>query len=59
MVPPLFRAVEGEREVAIILAIRVLDRMGDDPDSDLALLARQLLRALERLGEYRPQVDAP
>ena len=58
MVPPLFRAVEGEREVAIILAVRILDRT-TDPDSDLALLARQLLRALERLGEYRPQGDGP
>jgi hypothetical protein len=54
VVPPLFRKSEGEKEQAITLANRVLDRTGADPDDDLAVLARQLLRALERLGEYEP-----
>jgi hypothetical protein len=37
-----------ETEQAIILANKVLDRVNGDPDDDLAVLARQLLRALER-----------
>jgi hypothetical protein len=45
----------SEKEVAIILANKVLDRINADPDDDLAVLARQLLRALERLGEYQPE----
>jgi hypothetical protein len=44
----------SEKQDAIILANKVLDRIDADPDDDLAVLARQLLRALERLGEYRP-----
>ena len=44
----------SEKEDAIILANKVLDRINADPDDDLAVLARQLLRALERLGEYQP-----
>jgi hypothetical protein len=43
-----------EKDEAIALAERVLDRPYADPDDDLAVLARQLLRALERLGEYQP-----
>ena len=44
-----------EKKHAIELANRVLDRPWGDPDDDLAVLARQLLRALERLGEYSPE----
>ena len=45
----------SEKEQAIILANKVLDRPYGDPDDDLAVLARQLLRALERLGEHQPE----
>ena len=41
-----------EKELAVILANKVLDRPFGDPDDDLAVLARQFLRALERLGEF-------
>jgi hypothetical protein len=44
----------SEKEEAIVLANKILDRPYGDPDDDLAVLARQLLRALERLGEYIP-----
>lgn len=36
-----------EKERAIVIANRLLDEPGADPDSDLLLLSRQLLRALE------------
>lgn len=36
-----------ERDAAVKLARAVLDRPFADPDDDLALLARQFLRALE------------
>lgn len=51
------KMMENEMQRAIIIADRVLDRPNADPDDDLAVLARQLLRALERLGEYRFPVD--
>lgn len=35
----------SEREKAIDLANRILDRPSHDPDDDLAVLARQLIRA--------------
>jgi hypothetical protein len=38
----------SENEAAILLAKRILDRINADPDDDLALLARQFLRARER-----------
>jgi hypothetical protein len=38
-----------ERDAALALAHRILDRPRADPDDDLALLSRQLLRALERI----------
>ena len=38
----------SEREDAEILAHKVLDRANADPDDHLAVLSRQLLRALER-----------
>jgi len=41
------RAQRTERDVAIELANRVLDRPYGDPDDDLAILARQFLRAVE------------
>lgn len=37
----------SERERAVQLANRILDRPSGDPDDDLAVLSRQLLRALE------------
>lgn len=44
-----------EREEAVILANRVLDE-ADDPDSDLAILARQLLRAREMQAKSQAEV---
>jgi hypothetical protein len=38
-----------EKEHAVILANKVLDRVNADPDDDLAVLARQLLRTREAL----------
>jgi hypothetical protein len=47
-----------EKEELISLANKVLDRPGGDPDDDVAVLARQFLRALERLSEYKqPEFD--
>jgi hypothetical protein len=37
-----------EKTFAIILASKILERPYGDPDDDLAVLSRQLLRALER-----------
>ena len=37
----------SERAQAIALANRILDRPSGDPDDDLGVLARQLLRATE------------
>lgn len=42
----------SERDEAIALANRVLDRPSGDPDDDLAVLARQFLRALEPRDEH-------
>jgi hypothetical protein len=39
--------IVGERDRAVTLANRVLDNTGLDPDSDIVVLARQLLRAAE------------
>lgn len=58
-VPAGFRPERlSEKEQAIILANKILDRPSVDPDGNLAVLSRQLLRALERLGEYKPPEDA-
>lgn len=38
----------SELDEAVDLANKVLDRPNADPDDDLAILARQFLRALER-----------
>lgn len=45
-----------ERDEAIRLANKVLDRGNADPDDDLGVLARQFLRALDL---WRPIVEAP
>lgn len=37
-----------ETEQAVILANKILDRVHADPDDDMAVMARQLLRAMER-----------
>ena len=42
-----------EKEQAILLANKVLDRPYADPDDDLALLSRQFLRSLEREEKFR------
>jgi hypothetical protein len=53
MTPP-----DRERDEAIVLANAILDRPDADPDDALAVLARQLLRALERLSAYdKPEVS--
>ena len=45
--------MEAEKVKAIKLADEVLDRPYGDPDDDLAVLARQFLEALRRLGDIR------
>lgn len=40
-----------EREYAIKLANAVLDQPGRDPDDDVSVLARQLLRAVDELQQ--------
>lgn len=47
-----------EREEAIALANRVLDRVNADPDDDLAVLARQLLRTADREADSTHSVLA-
>jgi hypothetical protein len=50
-----------EREEAIALAHRVLDKPYIDPDGDICLLARQLLRSEEReatLAKKLEEADA-
>lgn len=37
-----------EFEQAVAIANKVLDRVNADPDDDIAILARQFLRATER-----------
>jgi hypothetical protein len=57
------RSETTEREQAIRIANQWLDfqmnslvqMVPGDPDCDACVVARQLLRALERLGEYRPE----
>ena len=45
-----------EKEEAIKLANKILDRISADPDDDLAMLSRQFLRALEALTESQRRV---
>ena len=50
----------NEKEQAVLLANTVLDRITADPDDDLAILARQLLRsreALERIRDHDTDTD--
>lgn len=47
-----------ERDDALKLAHRILDRPHADPDDDLAVLARQLIRARECVEIWRPVVEA-
>lgn len=42
-----------EADFAVILANKILDRRSADPDDDLAVLARQVLRAYERISKLR------
>jgi hypothetical protein len=49
---PLKLSIDEMKE-AVNLAEKILNRPSGDPDDDLAVLSRQFLRALERLGEYR------
>lgn len=49
---------ESEQRFAFRLANTVLDDVTRDPDSDLSVLARQFLRALER-GQWQPIETAP
>jgi hypothetical protein len=52
-VAPDQKLARSEKDDAIALANRVLDeRPSADPDDDLAMLARQFLRALERTALY-------
>lgn len=43
-----------ESEEAVIIANKVLDRINADPDDDLAILARELLRLRELLDRQSP-----
>jgi hypothetical protein len=45
--PPWISFEKNEKDHAIKLANHILDRLSGDPDDDLAVLARQFLRALE------------
>jgi len=44
--------------MAIVLANNILDRINADPDDDLAILSRQLLRLLERTAELESRCTA-
>ena len=46
-----------EREESRILAHRILDRPNGDPDDDLAMLSRQLLRADERIAAFTEALE--
>ena len=50
--------VSDELTHAVNLANKVLDRISADPDDDLATLARQFLRAQERLTRLRAENEA-
>lgn len=49
LMPVLSPPYSGELARAIVLANRILDRPSGDPDDDLAVLSRQLLRVLGRI----------
>jgi hypothetical protein len=42
------KTANREFDMALKLANDILDRVRDDPDGDLAVLARQFLRSVER-----------
>jgi hypothetical protein len=46
-----------EKEETVILANKVLDRISADPDDDLAMLARQFLRAREEVERLRDMLE--
>jgi hypothetical protein len=46
-----------EAQETRVLANRILDRPYADPDDDLAMLSRQLLRADEKLGIMRSALE--
>lgn len=48
-----------EYNAAIALANAILDEPGRDPDDDLSVLARQLLRAIEHDADWQPIETAP
>lgn len=48
----------SENDEATVIANRVLDRPSADPDDDLAILARQLLRAREEIARLAKIADA-
>ncbi len=43
----------NEAQETRLLANRILDRVNADPDDDLAMLSRQLLRAEERIERLK------
>ena len=51
------RYPHGELTDPVALANRILDRPYEDPDSDIAILARQFLRAREIIDRYRQDVE--
>ena len=45
--------MQTERELALAIANAILDRTYEDPDSDIAVLARQMLRAQEEIDRMK------
>jgi hypothetical protein len=48
----------SESDDAVLLANRVLDRPYIDPDGDICMLARQLLRRVEEIATLKRERDA-
>jgi hypothetical protein len=46
-----------EHDEALLLANKILDRVNCDPDGDLCVLSRQLLRADERIEFLQKALD--
>lgn len=46
----------SERGRALILAAAILDRPNADPDDDIAVLARQLTRAVEEIDKLKAEL---
>jgi hypothetical protein len=51
------KRIRLENEETRILANKILDRVNADPDDDLAMLSRQLLRADERIAALEEERD--